>query len=211
MAALFSTTPDPVDRRTRSQRIEALSTLPVFFDLTGKRVMMAGGSAAAAWKAELLAAAGAEVLLYTPAGEIGDEMAQLLCAGPAAGSLTHLDRPWGLDCFAHSALAVADCASDAEAKAFSCAAWAAGVPGNVIDRPDYCSFRFGTIVNRSPVVVGISTDGAAPILGQAIRSRIEMLLPPALAGWAKLAAAIRADVMARLEPGPLRRAWKSVV
>ncbi|BDA84591.1 siroheme synthase [Aureimonas sp. SA4125] len=184
-----------------------MATLPVFFDLTGKRVVMAGGSAAAAWKAELLAAAGADVVLYAPSGEIGEEMAAVLAARPAAGSLTRLDRPWGLDSFAHAALAVADCASDAEAKAFACAARAAGVPGNVIDRPDFCSFRFGTIVNRSPVVLGISTDGAAPILGQAIRRRIETLLPPALAGWARLAATIRGEVMARLEAGPLRRAF----
>ena len=70
----------------------------------------------------------------------------------------------------------------AEGQAFACAARAAGVPVNVVDKPSYCDFRFGTIVNRSPVVIGISTDGAAPILGQAIRRRIETLLPPALVG-----------------------------
>jgi uroporphyrin-III C-methyltransferase/precorrin-2 dehydrogenase/sirohydrochlorin ferrochelatase len=39
----------------------ALATLPVFLDLQGRRAIVAGGSAAAAWKAELLAAAGADV------------------------------------------------------------------------------------------------------------------------------------------------------
>ena len=84
---------------------------------------------------------------------------------------------------------------------------AAKVPVNVVDKPSYCDFRFGTIVNRSPVVIGISTDGAAPILGQAIRRRIETLLPPALSQWAALAARVRGAVMERLAPGPLRRAF----
>jgi uroporphyrin-III C-methyltransferase/precorrin-2 dehydrogenase/sirohydrochlorin ferrochelatase len=59
------------------------------------------------------------------------------------------------------------------------------VPVNVIDKPRYCQFQFGSIVNRSPVVVAISTDGAAPILAQAIRRRIETLLPPSLKSWAR--------------------------
>ncbi|MGV2184550.1 hypothetical protein [Rhizobium rhizogenes] len=58
---------------------------------------------------------------------------------------------------------------------------------NVIDKPTFCQFKFGSIVNRSPVVIGISTDGAAPILGQAIRRRIETLLPQSLKTWALLA------------------------
>ena len=74
-----------------------------------------------------------------------------------------------------------------------------GAACNVIDRPAYCHFQFGSIVNRSPVVVGISTSGAAPILGQAIRRRIETP-PPALAEWAALARAMRGCVKERLAP-----------
>ena len=48
----------------RPPRMEALARLPVFFALTGKRAVVAGGSAAAAWKAELLAASGASVDAY---------------------------------------------------------------------------------------------------------------------------------------------------
>ena len=67
-----------------------------------------------------------------------------------------------------------------EARRMFAAARACGVPVNVIDRPAFCTFQFGAIVNRSPLVVGISTDGAAPVFGQAIRSRIEALLPVGL-------------------------------
>src|ERR1700736_4297805 len=47
--------------------IRPLANLPVFFKLTGRRVALAGGSEAAAWKAELLAASGADVLVFAPA------------------------------------------------------------------------------------------------------------------------------------------------
>ncbi len=196
----------------RFGRMGPLATLPVFFDLSDKRAAMAGGSAGAAWKAELLAAAGARVDLYEPAESLGEEMRALLAALAAGtldvpGSLRHHDRPWATDVFEGAALAVADIETDGEAQAFACAARAAGVPVNVIDKPAFCQFRFGTIVNRSPAVIGISTDGAAPILGQAIRRRIETLLPQSLAAWAGLAARLRERVMERLAPGPARRAF----
>lgn len=203
----LSTISEPNETAGRRERMGSLATLPVFFDLRGKRVVMTGGGAGAAWKTELLAASGAKVDLYVEAGEIGEDMAELLAAGPVDGSIRHHDRSWGVDIFQGAAIAVGDVESEAEAKAFYCAAKAAGVPVNVVDKPAFCEFRFGSIVNRSPLVVGISTDGAAPILGQAARRRIETLLPPSLAGWAQLAARIRGEVVERLAPGPKRRAF----
>jgi uroporphyrin-III C-methyltransferase/precorrin-2 dehydrogenase/sirohydrochlorin ferrochelatase len=83
----------------------------------------------------------------------------------------------------------------------------AGVPVNVIDRPGFCDFQFGSVVNRSPLVVGISTTGAAPILAQAVRQRIETILPAGLAGWAGIARRMRERVTALLRPGAERRAF----
>ena len=57
----------------------------------------------------------------------------------------------------------------------------------MIDRPDFCDFSFGAIVNRSPLVIGISTDGAAPVFGQALRARIEALIPASFAAWTQAA------------------------
>ncbi len=190
---------------TEPQRMGALAKLPVFLDLAGKRVVVAAGSAAAAWKAELLAAAGADVVVY--AVDPGDEMVRLVSRGAASGTVRLEPRPWSCDVLAGAALAIADAGSEAEAEAFACAARSAGVPVNVIDKPAHCQFQFGSIVNRSPVVVAISTDGAAPILGQAIRRRIETLLPPALAQWARLAKQMRSTVGRRLAPGAQRRAF----
>jgi uroporphyrin-III C-methyltransferase/precorrin-2 dehydrogenase/sirohydrochlorin ferrochelatase len=185
--------------------LQALAKLPVFFDLAGKRAVLAGESAGAAWKAELLAAAGADVAIY--AASPGDDMQALVDRGAAAGRLTLHARPWSIDIFAGAAIAVGDFEDQAEAKAFRCAAKAAGVPVNTVDKPETCDFLFGSIVNRSPIVIGISTDGAAPILGQAVRRRIETLLPPTLADWAAKARAVRDAVMERLSAGAQRRAF----
>lgn len=196
--------------RGERERMGPLATLPVFYKLKGKKALVAGGSAVAAWKAELLAAAGAEVHVYA---EMLDPVFSGLITAPAAsGSYLWHRRPWSDDCFAGMQIAICDAESNAEAQAFFCAARKAGVAVNVIDKPDWCEFQFGSIVNRSPAVIGISTDGAAPILGQAIRRRIETLLSPSLAGWAQLAHSIRAAVNDRLAPGPDRRAfWEGFV
>lgn len=184
-------------------RLGALAKLPVFFDLAGKPAVVAGGTAAAAWKAELLAAAGADVAVF--ADVLHAEMQALLARGAAAGSLRHAGTAVDVAAFTGAAIFVADAADEAEAAAFVALARQAGVPVNVIDRPAFCDFQFGSIVNRSPVVVGISTDGAAPILGQAIRRRIEAMLPPALADWAGLAKRIRGRVSTALPSAASRR------
>ena len=96
--------------------------------------------------------------------------------------------------FAGAAIAIGACEDDDEARRFAAAARAAGVPVNVIDKPKFCDFAFGAIVNRSPLVIGISTDGAAPVFGQAIRAKLEALIPRGFARWAEAARRWRRDV-----------------
>ncbi|KGF70819.1 siroheme synthase [Hoeflea sp. BAL378] len=192
------------------QRLAALATLPVFYKLYGRTALVAGGSDAAAWKAELLAAAGAEVHVF--AEQLDPAFLSLIARPSVSGAFVWHQRPWSGDSFKGMQIAICDAATEGEAQAFSCAARAAGVAVNVIDKPAWCDFQFGSIVNRSPAVIAISTDGAAPILGQAIRRRIETLIPPSLAKWAQLAHTIRGAVNERLAPGGARRAfWEGFV
>ncbi len=188
---------------TARARMEALAKLPVFFDLAGKSTVVAGGSDAAAWKAELLAAAGADVAIF--ASDVHEEMAELLRRGASSGSLAWTERAVLASDLRGAAMFVADASGEDEAAHLAEMAKQAGVPFNAIDRTAYCDFQFGSIVNRSPVVIGISTDGAAPVLGQVIRGRIEAMLPPALADWGALARSLRSKVARDLAPGPKRR------
>lgn len=185
-------------------RIAPLATLPLFIDLKGRRAVVAGSGEAAAWKAELLAAAGAEVVILAPTPD------ESLLALVERGRFVLHRRRWCADDFQNAALAILEPGDEAEAFAFRTAARRHGAIVNVIDRPALSDVRFGSIVNRSPVVVGISTDGAAPVLGQAIRQRIETLLPPSLAGWAALAARWRPRLAGLLpEPAQRRRFWEA--
>jgi len=204
--------PLPRNERVRHARMAPLAKLPVFWALEGKRVIVTGGSDAAAWKAELLAACGAEVHVY--AQELS-EMFEALVARPAehpGGRFIHHALPWHPGIFAGAELAVADCEDEADAMALASAARVAGVLVNVIDKPAFCRFQFGSIVNRSPVVVSISTDGAAPVLAQAIRRRIETSLPQSLKAWAEIAQSLRETINKRLLPGQQRRSfWERFV
>src|SRR4029079_18006307 len=93
-----------------------------------------------------------------------------------------------------STLAIGAFENETAAEEFAKAARAVGVPVNVIDKPAFCDFSFGAIVNRSPLVIGISTDGGAPVFAQAIRAKIEALLPRGFSHWAAAAARWRSAV-----------------
>jgi uroporphyrin-III C-methyltransferase/precorrin-2 dehydrogenase/sirohydrochlorin ferrochelatase len=182
--------------------MDPLARLPVFLALDNKRTVVAGGSAAAAWKAELLSAAGARVEVY--AEEPSDEL--LTIAGdPPRGEIFVQRRPWTSDDLTGASVAIGAFEDDEAAYIFSKAARAAGVPVNVIDKPAFCDFSFGAIVNRSPLVIGVSTDGAAPVFAQAIRAKLEALLPKGFGAWAAAAAKWRAVVKATDLPFAGRR------
>ncbi len=185
-------------------RIGPLARLPAFFALEGKRAVVAGGTQVAAWKAELLSAAGALVDVFAPSPS--DDM-RALADVPPRSAIVLYQRDWTANDFADAAIAVADCADDGEAATFAAAAGAAGVPVNVIDRPAFSDFAFGAIVNRSPLVIGISTDGASPVFGQAIRAKIEALIPKGFARWAEAARAFRPRVAALALPFRARRSF----
>ena len=179
-------------------RIAPLANLPLFHRLAGRKAVVAGSSDGALWKAELLAAAGADVLVL--AAEDCDKF-------EAIPELTVLRRRWSPTDLEGAALAVADPDSREEALRFVAAARSAGVPVNIIDQTDLCDVQFGTIVNRSPIVLAISTGGAAPMLGQSIRARIEAVLPLRLSAWAKAAQALRPRLKAQVKSFGDRRAF----
>ena len=176
---------------TKPPRMEPLARLPVFLALEGKRAVVAGGTPGAAWKAELLSAAGAEVEVY--ASEPCEELLAL-AANPPQGTIFIHRRAWTLDDIRGAAVAIGACETDDEATHFAAAGRAAGVPVNVVDKPKFCDFSFGAIVNRSPLVIGISTDGAAPVFGQAIRAKLEALIPRGFAHWAEAAQRWRSEL-----------------
>jgi uroporphyrin-III C-methyltransferase/precorrin-2 dehydrogenase/sirohydrochlorin ferrochelatase len=162
-----------------------LANLPVFLRLAGAKAVLAGGGEPAAWKAELLAAAGAQLAIFALAPS-----ERLLGVAERLG-LSITERAWRPSDLEGALIAVAQAQDEAEAARFRAAARGAGALVNVIDRPKFCDFSFGSIVERSPLVIAVSTDGAAPVFAQAVRARIEAMFPPPLRAWAEAARAWR--------------------
>ena len=181
-----------------------LACLPVFFSLGGKKVILAGGSNAILWKAELCQAAGAslEIFSFNPCPG-------LVALASRCPNLTLVARRVEPEDFRGAALAIAEAESAADAAGLQAAARAAGVAINIIDTPGFSDFQFGAIVDRSPLVIGISTSGGAPKLAQALRGRLEALLPREIKLWADEAKIWREKLKARDTPLKTRlRFWE---
>jgi uroporphyrin-III C-methyltransferase/precorrin-2 dehydrogenase/sirohydrochlorin ferrochelatase len=202
MQSLISTSGVAAAGQALMPGMAPLARLPIFFALDGKRVLVAGNDPSVAWKAELVSAAGARVDLFAPSP---CEEIRAVAAQPPRGAIVVHERPWQPDDMSEAALAIGGFSDDEEAIRFATAARAACIPVNVIDRPAHCDFSFGAIVNRSPLVIGISTDGAAPAFGQSIRAKLEALIPRGFAHWAGAAKEWRAALQSSGLPFASRR------
>jgi uroporphyrin-III C-methyltransferase / precorrin-2 dehydrogenase / sirohydrochlorin ferrochelatase len=194
-------------RPNKTERVEPLSVLPMFLDLHGKRAIVVGGEGPAIWKAELLAKAGAavEFICESPRAEILQFVSNV--QPMEAISLTIGD--WRQQNLSQAFVIIADVVEDEAAEFFNIARRYTTLV-NVIDKPAYCTFQFGSIVNKSPLVIGISTSGAAPVLAQHVRSLLEATLPAEIQSLAKRAARIRARVNERLgESSDRRKYWSA--
>jgi len=179
--------PDAVD----SDAMAPLETLPVFFDLSQRRVAVVGGTEGAAWKADLVGATGAAVDVY--AAEPCPRLREIVAA---RANVTLHERAWRAEDFPGAAMIFGQTFDDAEAQALRAAASAANVLLNLADRPTISDFIMGAIVNRSPLVIGVSTGGASPVFAQAVRGRIETMTPATFTAWAKAARAWRPQILA---------------
>jgi len=88
-------------------------------------------------------------------------------------------------------LVILDCADPAKTAALARAARAYGVPVNVPDNTQLSSFYLAAIVDRAPLIIAISTSGLAPVLGQAIRAKLENMLVPHYGQLAPFLAGLR--------------------
>jgi uroporphyrin-III C-methyltransferase/precorrin-2 dehydrogenase/sirohydrochlorin ferrochelatase len=142
-----------------------MSFLPVSLDLAKGPVVLYGTGAAAHAKLHLLRDAGAKVKWFSPDIEADRPLLQaqdgsgdvdLIAGEPADDDL-------------RGALALVCAASRVAATPLAARARALGVPVNVVDRLDLCTFIFPAMVNRDPVTIAIATGGAAPVLARRIR------------------------------------------
>ncbi len=176
---------------------------PAFMDLKGRSCLVVGGGALAARKVRPLLAAGAAVTVVAP--RLGADLE----ARRAASEIAWTARGFVDGDLSGRALAISATGSAAVDERVAEAARRAGVPVNVVDRSELCSFVFPAIVDRDPLVVAISSGGASPVLARRLRERLEALLPAGLGRLARFAESFRGAVAANIRDfAQRRRFWE---
>ena len=179
--------------------------LPLFHNLRGRLVLLVGGGDIALRKARLLTEAGARLRVVAP--QIEPELTTLLEQQGGEGLLqdyapAHLEG---------AQLVIAATEDDALNAQISRDAQARSLPVNAVDAPEHCTVIFPAIVDRSPLVVAISSGGHAPVLARLTRARIETLFPHSWGRLAQLAQRFRAQVKAAFPVINQRRVfWEDV-
>lgn len=180
--------------------------LPLFFDLQGQPVLLIGGGDIALRKARLLTRAGARVRLVSP--EVLDEVRELVLQ--AQGEI--FESRYLVEHIEGVRLIVAATDDEAVNEQVHKDAIAAGIPVNVVDNPPLCTFIFPAIVDRSPIVIGISSAGKAPVLARNLRAKLETLIPPSYAQLGELVGRFRGQVKAKFDTVNKRRNfWERVL
>lgn len=179
--------------------------LPVFLQLRDRPVVVVGGGRVAARKVDLIRRTGARITVVAP--ELGDELREL--AG--RGEIQHVEArfaPFHVDGVA--AVVAATGSADVNA-AVSVAAQKQRIPVNVVDDPAASTFIFPAIVDRSPILIAISSGGQAPVLARRIREQMEALLPARLGALARFMGDRRRDVKRALRTAARRSFWERIV
>jgi uroporphyrin-III C-methyltransferase/precorrin-2 dehydrogenase/sirohydrochlorin ferrochelatase len=178
-----------------------MEQLPIFLDLKGQKVVVTGGGSIAARKAELALRCGAHVLVVAP--DLGDEFHAL--AGYA--NLKHrAGAPAEAD-FEGARVAFAAGDDEEEDRRLVAMARAKGVLINVPDTPspEMSDFVMPAILDRSPLVVAVSSGGASPLLTRLIKERLESTIPAAYGSLARFLGEVRDKVARRIQDGRARR------
>ncbi|AGA91360.1 uroporphyrin-III C-methyltransferase [Thioflavicoccus mobilis 8321] len=180
--------------------------LPIFLDVKNKPCLVVGGGEIALRKITTLRRAGATVRVVAP--QLAPALAELL----ADGEILHDARPFRDDDLDDVLLVVAATDDRAVNRRIAELARTASVPVNVVDQPEDCTFLMPSVIDRSPVVVAVSTGTASPVLARLLRTRLEALIPAAYGRLADLCAGYRSRVKERFtDQRERRRFWDRVL
>ncbi|PLW82833.1 uroporphyrinogen-III C-methyltransferase [Kineobactrum sediminis] len=197
-----------------------METLPLFLKLDEVCVVLIGGGQVATRKARLLVSAGAALTVIAP--EITPELQDLLGLGtadvpvqatPADNRHQWLPEPYaGVEQLLGARLVIVATPDRAVNALVSEQACAHNILVNVVDSPALCTFLFPAIVDRSPLVIAIGSNGGSPVLARQVRRRIEAMVPATYGRLAAFARRLRTTVATALPDVELRRRfWEQII
>lgn len=181
---------------------------PLFFKLKDRECLVVGGGAVAARKIRLLLKTNVKLSLV--AKELHSET-ETLCKDNST-QIEIIDGSFTEDLLLNKALVIA-ATNDAEFnRSVAKLCHLKNIPINVVDQPDECTVITPAIIDRDPVVIAISTSGAAPVLGRKIRTQIELLLPQKLGPYVARLASLRPLIKKAITDASQRlRFWQGLV
>jgi uroporphyrin-III C-methyltransferase/precorrin-2 dehydrogenase/sirohydrochlorin ferrochelatase len=183
-----------------------MESFPLFLKLQDRPCLVVGGGTVAFRKTQRLLAAGAKVLLVAP------ELESSIMKLKQENLIHHLEQKYDESCLNNIELVIAatndmqlnsEIAEHAKAK---------HILINVVDNPELGSFIMPSVIDRSPVIIAISTGGASPVLARLLRARLETLIPSSYGKLASLIARFRDKVKQRFpDIKQRRRFWEHVL
>lgn len=169
-----------------------MNTFPLFFKLDNRKVLIVGGGDVALRKADLLSRAGAAITIVAP--DICEELQALLQDEKHELIYENYNKKY----MQGARVIIAGTDDEALNHQVHADATELNIPVNVVDTPPLCDFIFPAIVDRNPIVIGISSNGKAPVLARLLRARLETLIPQGYGKLAKLAGDFRAEVKTKI-------------
>lgn len=179
--------------------------LPLFFDVKDKTCLLVGGGTIAYRKAKLLVGAGARLAVVAPA--IEPDLLELV----QSTSGEYYEKAYGEECLTDKYFVIAATNNENLNEKVAVDCRARNVLVNVVDAPEYCDVIFPAIIDRAPIVIAVSSSGAAPVLARSVRTRIESTIPANFGVLANFIGERRDEVRQRLDEQKLRLFWEDLV
>ncbi len=183
-----------------------MQALPIFINITNRLCVVIGGGEVASRKVTSLLKANAAVMLVSP--DICQELQVLV----DAKKIQYTQTTYASVQLQGACLVIAATDDALVNEAVSRDAKLLNIPVNVVDCPALCTFTMASIVDRSPIVIAISSEGAAPVLARYIRTKIETMLPASYGRIASIAGEFRDQVKAKFKTTQERRIfWENIL
>jgi precorrin-2 dehydrogenase/sirohydrochlorin ferrochelatase len=141
--------------------------IPIFLDVTGRQCVVVGGGEVAARKVESILQAGAHVTVVSPT------LSPPMNAIVAREQVTHIARNYQRGDIRGCVLVYAATDDPKVHRELAAEARALGIPVNVVDVPELCTFIAPAVVKRGALQIAISTGGASPAFAARLRRNLE--------------------------------------
>jgi precorrin-2 dehydrogenase len=175
--------------------------VPIFLDVGGTPCLVVGGGEHAERKVRALLDAGAAVTV------IGADLNAGLTEMAARGTIHRFARRYQQGDLKGFALAYVATDDDDTGREVAAEGRELGIPVNVVDVPELCSFLAPSVIKRGDLQIAVSTSGASPALARRLREELEPLFGPEYARVLEILRAVRSRLRA-IEPDAERRARK---